>query len=272
MDEPRFGMDAYAPAEIARRVEQAGVAKARLDAGRTLVLAGLAGAFVGLGAAFYTVVVADSGLAFSLERLLGGLAFCLGLILIVLAGAELFTGNNLIAMAWAGRKLGARELLRHWALVYAGNLAGAAATGAMVVASGVWALDGGRVGEAALAIAAGKAALGWGEAFVRGVLCNALVCLAVWLCFGARSTTDKVVAVVFPVTAFVALGFEHSVANMYFLPVGLMLAGAPGLSEAGPLWAGAAANLAAVTLGNVVGGTLLVAAVYRWVYLRQGAG
>ncbi|MCC7113645.1 MAG: formate/nitrite transporter family protein [Burkholderiales bacterium] len=255
--------DAYPPSEIAHRVERAGVAKAHTDTITLSALAILAGAFISLGALFFTVTITGATPGFGLARLAGGLAFCLGLVLVVVAGAELFTGNNLIAMAWASRLVGTREVVRNWVLAYAGNVAGCLATVALVIGCNTAALGGGAVGETAIAIAKAKAELPAAEGFFRGVLCNALVCLAVWLTIGARSVTDKILAIVFPIAAFVTVGFEHSIANWFFLPYGLALA-PPGTI---PL-AGVATNLAAVTAGNIVGGTVLVASVYWVAYLR----
>lgn len=257
--------DAFAPAEIAERVETVGVAKATSDTLTTLVLATLAGAFISLGALLYLVVVTDSTLGTGPTRLLGGASFSLGLVLVVVAGAELFTGNNLVAMAWAGRRISTPQLLRNWLLVYAGNVIGCVGTVALAVWANIAGLAGGRVGEVALSVAEAKAALPPTEAFARGILCNALVCLAVWLAMGGRSVTDKILAVMFPVTAFVALGLEHSIANWFFLPFGVAL----GTDGSVPT-AGVASNLALVTAGNIVGGTLLVAGVYWLAYLRPG--
>jgi len=262
--ESLFG-DAYQPRQIAQRVAQMGVAKARADTLTLLVLAVLAGAFISLGALLFTVVVTGSELGFGVTRLLGGLSFCLGLVLVVIGGAELFTGNNLLAMAWASRLIGTRELLRNWLLVYLGNVIGCLGTVALVLWADTAGLGGGAVGETALQIARSKAQLPLGEAFARGILCNALVCLAVWLAMGGHSVTDKILAILFPISAFVALGFEHSIANWFLLPLGLALDG-QGLVPA----LGAARNLAATTAGNVVGGTLLVAGVYWLAYLRNG--
>lgn len=262
--------DAYAPAEIAARVEEVGVLKAQLGAASTCALAVLAGAFIALGAAFFTVTVTGSTLGFGPTRVLGGLAFSLGLILVVVAGAELFTGNNLITMAWASGRVSTAALLRNWVLVYLGNFAGALATAYLVYLGGHWKLGKQELGATAVAIAAGKLQLSFGEAFCRGVLCNTLVCLAVWLCFSARSTTDRILAILFPITAFVACGFEHSIANMYFIPVAMWIA--PHLpADAGPVFSWqrfAMDNLLPVTLGNLVGGVILVAAVYWFIYLR----
>ena len=268
MDGPKhsgiFEIDAYAPAAVARRVESAGIAKAGLPALQTLVLGILAGAFIAFGAMTYTVVVTGSELGFGPTRLLGGLAFSLGLILVVVGGAELFTGNNLIAMAWADRRITSRQLARNWLLIYAGNFAGALATVIVVHLSGTLGLADGGVAETAKAIARAKMDLPASEAFFRGVLCNVLVCLAVWLCFAAHTVIGKIFAILFPISAFVALGFEHSVANMYLIPIGLIAEG--GAWSAANL-AGFARNLVLVTAGNVVGGTVLVALVYWLVYL-----
>jgi formate transporter len=211
----------------------------------------------------FTLVMTGTALGFGPARLLGGLAFSLGLILVVVGGAELFTGNNLIVMAWAERKITTLQLLRNWGLVYLANLAGAVGTALMVHWSGTLALGDGAVAATAVRLAEAKIALSFGEAFFRGVLCNILVCLAVWLCFAAHDVASKVLAIVFPISAFVALGFEHSVANMYLIPIA-WLAGAETIT-----WAGFVGNLVPVTLGNIVGGGVFVAAVYWLIYLRR---
>jgi len=261
-NEPVNHFDAYAPAEIARMVEEVGVRKVRLSALQTMTLGLLAGAFIAFGAMFYTLVVADSALGLGPTRLLGGVAFSLGLILVVIAGAELFTGNNLIVMAWADRKISTGELLRNWVLVYAANLAGALGSVVFVYLSGTLDLGGGAVARAAAGITEAKLQLDWQQAFARGLLCNALVCLAVWLSMAAHSVSGKILAIVFPITAFVALGFEHSVANMYLIPIGMLAGG-----EIDP--AAFLANLVPVTLGNIVGGAGLVALVYWVAYVRS---
>jgi formate/nitrite transporter len=263
---------------MASRAEEVGVAKAGLDAVTTFVLAVLAGAFIGMGAVFATTATAGAGdLPYGVARLLAGITFSLGLILVVVAGAELFTGNNLIVMAWASRRVSTLRLLRNWVIVYVGNFVGALATAGLVYAGKQYEFGNGAVGAQALSIAAAKTGLGWGQAVALGALCNALVCLAVWLCYSARSVTDKVLAIVPPIAAFVAAGFEHSVANMYFIPYGLLVktnsafvgeqAGLPGLSNL--TWSRFFANnLLPVTLGNIVGGGLMVGAIYWFVYLR----
>ncbi|HUG73925.1 MAG TPA: formate/nitrite transporter family protein [Steroidobacteraceae bacterium] len=270
MSSDLFGFDAFAPREIARQVETIGVAKARLPLLTMSLLAVLAGAFIGLGALFFTLVSSDPTLGFALTQVLGGVVFSLGLILVVVAGAELFTGNNLLAMAWAGRRITTGELLRNWAVVALGNLAGAVGLAALVVLSGQGSLNGGAVGETYMQIAAAKVELPFWTAFFRGVLCNVLVCMAVWMAIAGRSVTDKVVAIVFPISAFVAAGFEHSVANMYFIPVAMFLQWSGAVAEGWPLITigGFIGNLVPVILGNLAGGSLLVGLVYWLIYLR----
>jgi formate/nitrite transporter len=266
-----YGFDAYSPGEVARRVENVGVAKARLPLLQTALLGVLAGAFIGLGALVFTLVASDATLGFAASRLLGGLCFSLGLILVSVAGAELFTGNNLLAMAWADRRITSFELLRNWAVVCIANFAGAAGLAVLVWLSGHAAMNAGAVGETAVRIAAAKAALPWHQAFFLGVLCNVLVCMAVWMAMAARSVADKVLAIVFPITAFVAAGFEHSIANMYFIPLGMLLveSGAVATPAANaPGWAGLFGNLAPVIAGNLVGGSVLVALVYHLIYRK----
>lgn len=259
-----FGLEAYAPKEIAARVSELGVAKARLPPLSLALLGVLAGAFIGLGAMMSTLVASDATLGFAVSRLLGGLVFSLGLMLVVVAGAELFTGNNLLVMAWAGGRIGTGELLRHWALVCAANLVGAAGLALLVWLSGHGALQQGEVGRTVVRIATAKAQLPLAEAIFRGVLCNVLVCMAVWMALAGRSVTDKLLAIVFPITAFVAAGFEHSIANLYFFPLALLL-GAP--LAAGDI----AGSLLAVIAGNLVGGSVLVALVYWVIYLRPAS-
>jgi formate/nitrite transporter len=252
-------LDVVPPARIAQLVEDVGVRKTKLGAVETLTLGVLAGAFIAFGAMFFTVTVTGSVLGLGPTRLLGGAAFSLGLILVVIGGAELFTGNSLIVMAWADGRVTLAALLRNWALVYLGNAIGALATAVLVHLSGALSLGDGAVGETAVAIAAAKLALPPLAAFVRAILCNILVCLAVWMCFAAHAVSGKVLVILFPITAFVALGFEHSIANMYLIPVGMMHGG---LTDYGSLLA----NLAVVSAGNIVGGSVLVALVYWLVY------
>jgi formate transporter len=262
-------LDAYAPAQIAMRVREVGVAKAAMPVLTMFALAVLAGAFIALGALFYTITMTtgnEAAVPFGLLRLAGGVAFSLGLVLVVVGGAELFTGNNLIAMAWASSRVTTRQVMRNWGWVYLGNLVGAIGTAVLVWLAGAHTMSDGAVGETMVRIARNKIALDPVSVLARGILCNVLVCLAVWLCMSARTVTDKILATVFPITAFVACGFEHSVANMYFLSIGVVLAA----GTSAPLSVtDAVSNLALVTLGNVLGGTVLVALVYWSVYLRS---
>jgi formate transporter len=271
-------IDALLPGEMATRAEYVGVRKAEAPALTTFTLAVLAGAFIALGAVFATNTAAgSSALPFGVAKLLTGLVFCLGLILVVVGGAELFTGNNLIVMAWASGKVTGRALLRNWVIVYVGNFVGSFGTALLVLWSKQYTFGGGSVGETALKIAASKVSLDFFQAMALGVLCNALVCLAVWLTFSARSTIDKIAAIIFPITAFVAAGFEHSIANMYFVPYGLLIrsldpafVAEKGLDLSNLTWGNFLLNnLLPVTIGNIIGGAVLVAAIYWSVFLRN---
>ena len=266
-----FNMDAYSPQQIAERVDNIGVTKARLPLLSMAMLGMLAGAFIGLGALYYTLVVSDASLSFAVARVLGAVCFSLGLLLVVVAGAELFTGNNLLAMAWADGKVSTAEVLRNWAVVCAANFVGAAGLALLVFLSGHAGMNGGAIAQSYLKIAITKSTMPVAELFFRGVLCNVLVCMAVWMVLAGRSVVDKFFAIVLPVSAFVAAGFEHSIANMYFFPLALLL------KESGiALPAGADAitfyamlrNLAPVILGNIFGGSVLVALVYYVIYIR----
>lgn len=263
-------LNAYTPVEIARRIEAAGEAKARMALLPLLTLAVMAGAFIGLGAMLSVVVRADTSLGFAASALLAGLVFSLGLLMVVVAGAELFTGNNLLVMGWADGRITTTQVLRNWVVVCLGNLVGAIGLAWLVFASGHTGLNGGSVAQKVVQIALAKQALPFWSAFLRGVLCNVLVCLAVWMAMGGRSVTDKAVAVMFPVMAFVAAGFEHSIANMYLLPQAMMLQDSGvGLDEGAITMAGMLGHLVPVILGNLVGGAGLVGLAYWAIYLRQ---
>jgi formate transporter len=287
-------IDALLPAEMAARAEALGVKKAEMPALRMFLLAILAGAFIALGAVFATTVSAgaipitdaagkavfSSALPYGVVRLLAGLVFSLGLILVLVGGAELFTGNNLIVMAWASRKVTAAALLRNWAIVYAGNFVGSIGTAALVFLGRQYTFGGNAVGITAVRTAIAKCELGFLQAVALGVLCNTLVCLAVWLTYSARSTTDKILAIIFPISAFVAAGFEHSVANMYYIPYALLIKNLdPGflatVSNQIPhveslSWSSFfLRNLLPVTIGNIIGGAILVAAIYWAIFLRR---
>jgi formate transporter len=276
-------IDAHPPAKMASRMEEVGIKKAELKAETMFALAMLAGAFIGTGAIFATTAttgLAAAGVGYGIIKLLGGLVFCLGLIAVIVAGAELFTGNNLIVMGFANGRVSLGGLLRNWVIVYVGNFVGSVLTALVMVLSKQYMSAGGALGANALGIANGKCGLEFIQATALGIMCNALVCLAVWLCLSARSTTDKILAIIFPITAFVAAGFEHSVANMYFIPVGLFIKGFAGsdfwaaigktAADYGNLTWGAffVKNLLPVTIGNIIGGAGFVGLAYWFIYLR----
>ena len=265
-----FGSDAYAPKEIALKVETVGVAKAHMATLPLLMLGLLAGAFIGLGGLCFVIVKSDASLSFAVSQLLGGFVFCLGLILVVIAGAELFTGNNLLAMAWADGQITSREVLRNWILVCAANLVGTMGLALMVYLSGHTHANGGAIGHTLLKIAFAEQNLVWHEAFFKGVLCNVLVCMAVWMAMAGRSVVDKVLAIVFPITAFVAAGFEHSIANMYFMQLALIIqvtaVNALGATGNALTVSGMLGNLGPVIMGNLVGGSVFVGLVYHLIY------
>lgn len=274
-----FRIDALIPPEMAHRAETIGISKAAMPATTTFILSILAGAFIALGAIFATVVAtgASGSLPFGITKLLMGLVFCLGLILVVIAGAELFTGNNLIVMAWANGKITTMALLRNWLIVYAGNFVGALLTALLMYFTQHHSFAGGEVGTTALNIANAKVNLDFTQALVLGIFCNALVCIAVWLTYSARTTVDKIAAIIFPITAFVAIGFEHSIANMYFISMGLFVKlfdssyiATQNIDLANLTWSNFFfANLLPVTIGNIIGGAVLVASVYWFAYLRD---
>ncbi len=280
-DQPQsFPPDALMPAAMARRVEAVGETKAMMPLASLFPLAILAGSFIALGAVFSVAATAGGGMPPGVTRLLGGLTFSLGLLLVVVGGAELFTGNNLVMMAVASRRVTVRQLLRNWIVVYLGNLLGGVSTALLVFGAGHYRLGGGSVGVRTLEIAATKTSLSFVEAVLLGVLANALVCLAIWLSFSARSVTDKFVAIILPVTAFVAAGFEHSVANMYYIPEALFIRAwgddrfwstshrASGQFGSVDMRGFIVGNLLPVTIGNVIGGAGLVGLAYWFVYLR----
>jgi formate transporter FocA len=272
------------PAAMAAKAEGVGVKKARLDAISMFALAILAGAFIAVGAMFCTTVLAgSSALPYGVARLLGGLVFSTGLIMVVVGGSELFTGNNLIIMAFASRKISLGDLLRNWVIVYVGNLVGSVLTAYIMFLSKQYTFGGGSIGLTALNIGEAKTNLEFIQAIALGIMCNALVCMAVWLCFSARSTTDKILSIIPPISAFVAAGFEHSVANMYFIPIALFIKelGDPKFFEVIKktavdfphlTWGNFfLANLLPVTIGNIIGGAVMVGLIYWFIYLRKPA-
>ncbi len=282
-----INMDALLPSDMAQKAVAIGVKKANMSFWPMFALSVLAGAFIALGAVFATTISAGSTLPFGVTKALTGLAFCLGLILVVVGGAELFTGNNLIIMAFVNRKISFGALLRNWGIVYAGNFVGSVGTAIFMFLGKQYTAGNGVIGLNALNIANAKVNLEFVQAIALGILCNALVCLAVWLCYSARTTTDKILAIIFPITAFVAGGFEHSVANMYFIPFGMMVKSyaaesfwnLPALVEAGKTIASyqnitlgnfLIANLVPVTIGNIIGGAVMVGLVYWFIYMHNG--
>jgi formate transporter len=280
---PSLSIDALLPGQMAHKAEAIGVAKANMDSLSMLALAVLAGAFIALGAIFATVAWTTGGvqIPFGINRIIGGVVFSLGLILVVVGGAELFTGNALIIMAWASRKLSYLKVWRNWIIVYFGNLIGAIATAIFLFLSKQFMMGNGAVGITALNIGLAKVNLDFGQAIMLGILCNALVCLAVWLCYSARTTMDKILAIVFPISAFVAAGFEHSVANMFFVPIAIFIkqwapaafwqvTGANPATYQSLTWGSFIIhNLIPVTIGNVIGGAALVGGVYWIIYQRK---
>jgi len=274
-------IDTIMPGEMARRAELSGVQRASMDPLTILVLSLVGGAFVAFGAIFSTTVSAGAGgLPFGVAKLLSGTVFSVGLVMVVVAGAELFTGNNLIVMAWASGKVTTSSLLLNWLLTFVGNCAGAMATAGLMLCTTQYTFGSGAVGLAALTTANSKAALAFVPALALGIMCNALVCLAAWMCYSARTAVDRVALIILPVAAFAAAGFEHSIANAYFIPMGLLIkATAPDsfwlsigkTAEDFPAlsWSGFVGNLVPVAIGNIIGGALLVAAVYWFVYLRN---
>ena len=265
-----FGFDAYSPKEIAERVEHVGVAKARLSLLSMSMLGVLAGGFIGLGALYFVLIKSDASLGFATSQALGGLAFSLGLILVIVAGAELFTGNNLLAMAWAEGKISTAEVLKNWVIVCGANFVGASGLAFLVFYSGHPEMNEGAIAAQYLKIAAAKCSLPFWKAFFKGILCNMLVCLAVWMALAGRSVFDKAISTVFPISAFVAAGFEHSIANMYFIPMGILVkaSGILGANADAVSWTGFFSNIVPVILGNIVGGSVLVGLVYHLIYQR----
>jgi formate transporter FocA len=282
MSENHVSIDSLVPAEMAKKAEDVGVKKASLDFWTMFALAILAGAFIGLGAIFATTVgTGGSELPFGVNKLLMGLVFTLGLIAVVVGGAELFTGNNLIVMAYLSGKVPFTKLLRNWGIVYLGNLVGSVLTAYFMFLSKQYTFASGGIGLTILNIGEAKCNLGFVQAIALGVMCNAMVCLAVWLTFSARTTTDKILAIIPPISGFVAAGLEHSVANMYFIPMALFVKyfGDPKFFETVGKTAQdyphltmnnfLVANLLPVTIGNMIGGVVMVGVVYWFIYLRK---
>lgn len=270
-----FGSDAYSPAEIQDKVEKLGVKKAHMPFLPELVLAIVAGGSIGLGGMFFAIVLGDPSLGYAAQRLLGGVVFTLGLGLVMIAGAELFTGNCLIVMAWANRQVSTGEVLKNWTIVWFGNLIGALGLVFLLWMCHFPDLNNGNVGLGLLKLAISKMSPDAVTIFFKGVMCNILVCLGVWLAYAGRSVADKMAGMVFPVAAFIAAGFEHCIANMLFLPMAwlMVLTGhvPAGVDVSVITFANIVHNLIPATLGNIVGGGGFVGAIY-WLIYRKGLG
>jgi formate/nitrite transporter len=278
MAENGISVDALLPPAMADKAENVGVAKAGMDALTMFLLAILAGAFIALGSEFCTVTITGTApiLGFGLTKLVGGLVFCIGLILVIVAGAELFTGNSLILMATISGKVSMARLLRNWIIVYIGNFVGSVATAYLIYLSEQYKMSNNAVGVTAITIAVGKCSGAFLPLFIKAIYCNAMVCLAVWLCFSARTSTDKILCILFPITGFVASGFEHCVANMYFIPIGIFLKSqsdviaAYGKDVSNLTWINFwLVNMLPVTLGNIIGGAGFVGGFYWLIYQRK---
>jgi formate transporter len=281
--EPTTGIDELLPAEMANKAQSIGYKKAHMDFLSTFALAVMAGAFIALGCIFFTVSQTTTGAAlpWGISRVIGGFTFCLGLILVIVGGAELFTGNNLIIMAWASRRLSSLRVLRNWGIVFIGNFIGAIATAQFVYWGQHYKLAGGNLGLTALNIGLNKVSMDFGQALILGILCNAMVCMAVWLTYSARTVLGRVTAIIFPIAGFVAAGFEHCVANMYFIPFAIIIKDwapdsfwqsigkTPATYDALNWGAFIVKNLVPVTIGNIIGGVFFVALAYWVIYLNK---
>lgn len=270
-----LGLDCYSPAQIQANVEKLGIKKATMPFLPSFMLAVVAGGSIGLGAMYFLIMLSDPSLGFALQRMLGGIAFSLGLLLVMVAGAELFTGNNLIVMAWANRQISSGKVVRNWITVWCGNLVGSLGLVVLLYLSHVYTMNNDGFSTALLKVAIGKVSPDGFTIFVKGILCNVLVCLAVWLAYAGRTVVDKVAAIILPVSAFVAAGFEHCIANQFFLPLALLLKVTghvpAGLDVSALTLMSVLHNLAFATLGNIVGGSVLVGSVY-WLIYRKGLG
>ena len=262
--------DCAAAEGLLDKAAAAGVGKAGRGAGRVFVLALLAGMMIGFGALLMTYVKADQELSFAVASVLGGACFSIGLVFVIVAGAELFTGNSLMIIALCERKISFGALLKNWVVVWVGNLGGALVLVALVVGCGLMSTAAGdnTIGDQMVAIAQAKVSLEAYEIFFRGILCNILVCLAVWMGFAGRTVIDKIFTTILPVMAFVAMGFEHCVANMFLLPMGVVASG-EGFGAAAITWADAFYNIGFATLGNLVGGVVFVALAYWLAYHKK---
>lgn len=265
--------DQLAPADIEAKAEALGVSKTKMSFKQSFMLSIMAGAFISMGAMFFLLIVSDSALPFAAQRLIGGCLFSLGLLLVVVCGAELFTGNTMIVMSAASKKISWSAVLKNWVVVFLGNLVGSLIMVGLVFLSNYQGMNGGAVGTTIVSVAAGKMSPDWLTLFAKGIMCNFLVCLAVWIAYGSKTVADKMLGILLPIAAFVACGFEHCVANMFFLPFGILLASA-GIAPAGidpstVSWAGALWNWSASVPGNIIGGALFVGMAYWIAYHKK---
>ena len=265
--------DQLAPADIEAKAEALGVSKTKMSFKQSFMLSIMAGAFISMGAMFFLLIVSDSALPFAAQRLIGGCLFSIGLLLVVVCGAELFTGNTMIVMSAASKKISWSAVLKNWVVVFLGNLVGSLIMVGLVFLSNYQGMNGGAVGTTIVSVAAGKMSPDWLTLFAKGIMCNFLVCLAVWIAYGSKTVADKMLGILLPIAAFVACGFEHCVANMFFLPFGILLASA-GIAPAGidpstVSWAGALWNWSASVPGNIIGGALFVGMAYWIAYHKK---
>jgi formate transporter len=281
-DLKKYKGDSLVPPEMAKKSVEIGIKRSTIDFWSTFLLAVRGGAFIGLGAMIATVVgTGGSALPYGVNKLLMGLVFSLGLILIIIGGAELFTGNSLMIMAVLDKKISLGKMLRNWAIVYLGNFIGGLILASLIFLTRQYTSSHGELGLLALNIAEAKTSLAFWQALVLGIMCNALVCLAIWMSYSARTTTGKILAIIPPITAFVAAGFEHSIANMYYMPIALLIKyfGSPDFfSEIGKTASDFSnltiknflvTNLIPVTIGNIIGGGLIIGGIYWFIYLRK---
>lgn len=279
---PVIEIDAYAPAKMADKVGLVGVAKSQLSTLTTFALSILAGVFIALGIQLSMLVTHTATSNYGLNQLVGGVAFTLALVLIVIAGAELFTGNCLIAMSFMARKITGKDLARNLIIAFIGNFIGALTLVLWIYVSKQWTISNHLLGAKIVLAANDKVNIPFGAAFARGVLCNALVCLGIWLCYSGRSNMDKILALLWPISCLIACGFEHCVVNMWLIPMGLVLKGNSAVLAAAEKFHGGKLdlsnltffkgflidNLFPVVFGNLFGGIVLVAGVYWFIYLR----
>lgn len=267
--------DQLAGAAIEAKCEAVAVNKAKMENARCFALAVMAGIMISMGALFMALVRCDATLGFAVSQVFGAAMFSLGLVCVLVAGAELFTGNSLMICAKASGKITWGQMFKNWGIVYAGNLMGSLLIVFVIHMCNMYGMNGGALGSYMVTVAAAKIAPDWVVLLFRGIMCNLLVCLAVWMGFAGKTVIDKIFVAIFPVTAFVGMGFEHSIANMFFLPMGLVAKCFGGFEYAGAANAdlvnlgGILYNISAVTIGNVIGGCVFVGLIYWFAYRKK---